>query len=109
LSVPWEGAGSVKLDVGIERRPVVRKSRGDADREIAATPAGLLELSCGVFENRWEMKFVGHNNAGSHGDLVKLAGDDRVLNEELKWNDFECILVGGFEDDGTGFAGLLDL
>jgi hypothetical protein len=41
--------------------------------------------------------------------LVKLGGDNRVLNEELEGNDFEGVLVSGFEDDGAGRAGLLDL
>ena len=41
--------------------------------------------------------------------LVELAGDDRVLDQELEGNDFEGVLVGGFEDDGAGCSGLLDL
>ena len=41
--------------------------------------------------------------------LVKFTGDDRVLNEKLKGNDPEGVLVGGFEDDGAGGSGLLDL
>ena len=39
----------MRLDAGIERRPVVRsKSRSDADREIAATPPDdpILEDNC---------------------------------------------------------------
>jgi len=40
---------------------------------------------------------------------VKLRGDYCVLDEELEGNDFEGVLVSGFEDDGAGRAGLLDL
>ena len=40
---------------------------------------------------------------------MELAGDDSVLNEELEGNDFEGVLVSGFEDDGAGGSGLLDL
>lgn len=42
-------------------------------------------------------------------ESVKLGGDDRVLNEKLKWDDLEGVLVGGFENDWTSGAGLLDL
>ena len=41
--------------------------------------------------------------------LVELAGDDRVLDEELEWNDLERVFVGGFEDDGAGGSNPLDL
>src|SRR5258708_33488636 len=41
--------------------------------------------------------------------LVKLTGDDGELDEELEGNDLEGVLVGGFEDDGAGCSGLLDL
>jgi hypothetical protein len=41
--------------------------------------------------------------------LVKLGGDDRVLDEELEGDDLEGGFVGGFEDDGTGGSGLLNL
>ncbi len=41
--------------------------------------------------------------------LVELGGDDSVLNEELEGDDLEGVLVGGFEDDGAGGSGLLDL
>ena len=40
---------------------------------------------------------------------MKLAGDDGVLDEELEGDDLEGVLVGGFEDDGAGCSGLLDL
>jgi hypothetical protein len=42
-------------------------------------------------------------------DLMELAGNDSVLNEELEGNDLEGVLVGGFENDGAGGTGLLDL
>jgi hypothetical protein len=41
--------------------------------------------------------------------LVKLGGDYGVLDQELKGDDLEGGLVGGFEDDGAGGSGLLDL
>jgi hypothetical protein len=41
--------------------------------------------------------------------LVELAGDDGVLDEELEGDNLEGVLVGGFEDDGAGGSGLLDL
>jgi hypothetical protein len=41
--------------------------------------------------------------------LVELAGNDGVLDEKFEWNDFERVLVGGFEDDGTGGSRSLDL
>src|SRR6202044_4275053 len=41
--------------------------------------------------------------------LVKLRGDYSELDEELEGNDLEGVLVGGFEDDGAGCSGLLDL
>jgi hypothetical protein len=41
--------------------------------------------------------------------LVELVGDDCVLNEEFEGNDLQGVLVGGFEDDGAGSAGLLNL
>ena len=40
---------------------------------------------------------------------MELVGDDGVLDEEFEGNDVEGRLVGGFEDDGTCGAGLLDL
>lgn len=40
---------------------------------------------------------------------MKLAGDNRVLDEKLEGNDFEGVLVSGFEDDGAGGSSLLDL
>jgi hypothetical protein len=52
---------------------------------------------------------VGREEGGAGVALVELAGDDRVLDEELEWNDFEGVFVGGFEDDGTGGSSLLDL
>jgi hypothetical protein len=42
-------------------------------------------------------------------DSVKLAGDHRVLDKKLEWNDFESVLVSGFEDDRAGGTSLLDL
>ena len=42
-------------------------------------------------------------------ESVKLAGDDRVLDEKFEGDDFEGVLVGGFEDDGASCSGLLDL
>jgi len=41
--------------------------------------------------------------------LVELAGDDGVLDEEFKRNDFEGVLVSGFENNRAGGSGLLDL
>jgi hypothetical protein len=41
--------------------------------------------------------------------LMKLAGDDSVLDQQLEGNDLEGVLVGGFEDDGACGASLLDL
>jgi hypothetical protein len=41
--------------------------------------------------------------------LVELAWDHCVLNEKLEGNDFEGVLVGGFEDDRAARASLLDL
>jgi len=40
---------------------------------------------------------------------VELVGDDGVLDEELEGDDVEGRLVGGFETDGAGGSGLLDL
>jgi hypothetical protein len=40
---------------------------------------------------------------------VELAGDNGVLDQELEGNDLQSVLVGGFEDDGTGGSGALDL
>ena len=40
---------------------------------------------------------------------MELAGDYGVLDEELEGDDLEGVLVGGFEDDGAGCSGLLDL
>jgi hypothetical protein len=42
-------------------------------------------------------------------ELVELAGDDGVLDQQLKRNDLEGVFVGGFEDDRAGGPGLLDL
>ena len=42
-------------------------------------------------------------------DLVELAGNDGVLNEELERHDFEGVFVGGFEDNGAGCSSLLHL
>jgi hypothetical protein len=41
--------------------------------------------------------------------LVKLAGDDSVLDQKLERNDPEGVFVGGFEDDRAGGSSLLDL
>jgi hypothetical protein len=41
--------------------------------------------------------------------LVELAGDHGVLDQELERYDLEGVFVGGFEDDGAGGSGLLDL
>jgi hypothetical protein len=41
--------------------------------------------------------------------LVKLVGDYGVLDQKLEGDDLEGGLVSGFEDDGTGGSGLLDL
>jgi hypothetical protein len=41
--------------------------------------------------------------------LVELAGNYRKLDQQLKGDDLEGVLVGGFEDDGAGCSGLLDL
>src|ERR1700748_491653 len=43
------------------------------------------------------------------GPSVKLAGDDRVLNQKLERDDFESVFVSCFEDDGAGGASLLHL
>jgi hypothetical protein len=51
----------------------------------------------------------GREGGGAGVALVELAGDDRVLNEELEWDDFESVFVGGFENDGAGGSSLLDL
>jgi hypothetical protein len=40
--------------------------------------------------------------------LVELGGDDGVLDEEFERDDFESVLVGGFEDDRAGGSGALD-
>jgi len=40
---------------------------------------------------------------------VELAGDDRVLDQELEWDDLECVFVGGFEDDRARGSSLLNL
>jgi hypothetical protein len=42
-------------------------------------------------------------------DLVKLVRDYGVPDQKLEGDDLEGGLVGGFEDDGTGCSGLLDL
>jgi hypothetical protein len=41
--------------------------------------------------------------------LMKFAGDDSVLNEQLEGNDLEGVLVGGFENNGACGASLLNL
>jgi hypothetical protein len=41
--------------------------------------------------------------------LVKLAGNDRVPDQQFEWDDFEGVFVGGFEHDGTSGPGLLNL
>lgn len=41
--------------------------------------------------------------------LVKLVGNDRVLDQKLEGNDLEGVLVGGLEDDRAGGSRLLDL
>jgi hypothetical protein len=41
--------------------------------------------------------------------LVELAGDHGVLDEKLKGNNLEGVLVGGFQDDGAGCTSLLNL
>ena len=40
---------------------------------------------------------------------MKLIGDYGVLDQKLEGDDFEGGFVGGFEDDGAGCSGLLDL
>lgn len=40
---------------------------------------------------------------------MKLVGDDGVLYQELEGHNLEGVLVGGFEDDRAGCAGLLYL
>ena len=42
-------------------------------------------------------------------ELVELAGDDRVLDQKLEWDDLEGVFVGGFEDDRAGGSSLLNL
>ena len=39
---------------------------------------------------------------------MKLAGDNRILNKQLEWHDFEGVLVSGFEDNWAGGTSLLD-
>jgi len=39
---------------------------------------------------------------------VELRGDDGVLDEKFEGDDFEGVLVGGFEDDRAGGTGSLD-
>jgi len=39
---------------------------------------------------------------------VEFGRDDGVLDEELEGDDFEGVLVGGFEEDGAGGSCLLD-
>ena len=39
---------------------------------------------------------------------MKLAGDDGVLDQKFEGNDFEGVLVSGFENDRAGCPGLLD-
>jgi hypothetical protein len=41
--------------------------------------------------------------------LVKLRGNYSELDQEFEGDDLESVLVGGFEDDGAGCSGLLDL
>ena len=41
--------------------------------------------------------------------LMKRIRDDRVLDEDLKWDNGQRGLVGGFEHDGAAGAGLLNL
>ena len=41
--------------------------------------------------------------------LVELAGNHGVLDEKLKGNDLERVLMGGFQDDRAGCASLLNL
>ena len=40
---------------------------------------------------------------------MELVGNDSVLDQKLEGNDLQRVLVGGFEDDWAGGAGLLDL
>jgi len=40
--------------------------------------------------------------------LVESGGDDGVLDEKVKGDDFEGVLMGGFEEDGAGGSGSLD-
>src|SRR5260370_24692337 len=52
---------------------------------------------------------VNNGKPATQMGLVKLAGDDGVLNQKLEWHDLEGVFVGGFEDDRAGGPGLLDL
>ena len=61
-----------------------------------------------AFFDGMKSNFFGNNHAKMHEDSVKLAGDNRVLNKQLEWNDFEGVLVSGFEDDRAGGTSLLD-
>lgn len=40
---------------------------------------------------------------------MNFVGDDGELDEEFEGDDFEGVFVGGFEEDGAGGSGLLDL
>ena len=40
---------------------------------------------------------------------MELVRDYRVLDQEFEGDNFEGVLVSGFEDDGTGGSGLLNL
>jgi hypothetical protein len=66
-------------------------------------PTGIFELF-----DRMKSNF-GNYDAKVHEESVKLAGDHRVLDKKLEGNDFECVLVSGFEDDRAGGTSLLDL
>lgn len=55
------------------------------------------------------MKLSRDGAPGFAGFLVKLVGDYGELDEELEGDNAEGVLVGGFEDDGAGGSGLLDL
>src|SRR5437763_13509589 len=52
---------------------------------------------------------IGHPAGAISAALVKLVGDDRVLDQKLERNDLESILMRGLENDRAGGAGLLHL
>ena len=95
---------------------LVKNGANNADLVIAtqAGPEGSANLdkfavkkSAAQVQWSWVGMMARTQSAGSA--LVKLRGDYSELDEELEWDDLEGVLVCGFEDDGAGCSGLLDL